>query len=180
MIARWKLRKTWPNYDARHPARTLGAQFDAVRTTGSLLGRTFHFRFHTCCAVGSGVLVVGRHNSRRTTEEFGYASKSTSKRRRAAAGRAIFNLLLLPRIVALRPPPRQRSSAIAASLEQSTGDGSPPQNWHVTISATSRAHALEVCALQHGSSSASSLVCGKLAIYASRTPRMGSMGRPSR
>ena len=43
-----------------------------------------------------------------------------------------------------------------ASLEQSTGDGSPPQNGHVTIATTSFAHASQTRALQHGSSSASS------------------------
>ena len=43
-----------------------------------------------------------------------------------------------------------------ASFEQSTGEGSPPQNGHVTIATTSFAHALQTRALQHGSSSASS------------------------
>ena len=43
-----------------------------------------------------------------------------------------------------------------ASLEHSTGDGSPPQNGHVTIATTSFAHASQTRALQHGSSSASS------------------------
>ncbi len=62
----------------------------------------------------------------------------------------------------------ESASAIAASFEQSTGDGdraslgqstgegSLPQNGHVTIATTSFAHALQTRALQHGSSSASS------------------------
>ena len=46
-----------------------------------------------------------------------------------------------------------------ASLEQSSsggGEGSPPQNGHVTIATTSFAHASQTRALQHSSSSASS------------------------
>ena len=93
----------------------------------------------------------------------------------AAAAGPFFNLLLLPYYAHLcdsasaiaasfeqstgdgdRASLQSNGDGDRASLEQSTGDGSPPQNGHVTIATTSFAHASQTRALQHGSSSASS------------------------